>query len=143
MKTHSKHGSIHVACALIERDGFILAAQRSEKMSLPLKWEFPGGKIEPGESPEDCLKRELREEMGISIDVGAPLSSTTHAYLAFRVTLYPFICSISSGELTLHEHKQIAWLKPEMLHALDWAAADLPVIAACQRIHAMKSQEIP
>ncbi len=129
---------IHVACALIERDGLVLAAQRSERMNLPLKWEFPGGKIDPGESPAECLRRELREELGIGIAPGAPLSTTTHAYLDFKVTLYPFICSVESGEITLHEHKQILWLRPERLHKLDWAEADLPVIAEYQGMHARK-----
>ena len=129
----SKH-VIHVACALIERDGLVLAARWSEKMSLPLKWEFPGGKIDPGESPENCLIRELREELGIGITVGATLSITTHAYPSFRVTLYPFICSVESGELTLHEHKQISWLTPGSLHLLNWAEADLPVVAEYQEL---------
>jgi 8-oxo-dGTP diphosphatase len=136
MNSPQNSGIINVACALIERDGFILAAQRSEKMSLPLKWEFPGGKIEPGESPEDCLMRELHEEMGVRIRVGAPLSTTTHAYPSFRVTLHPFICCIKSGEITLHEHKQVAWLKPDRLHALDWAEADLPLIEEYQLVYA-------
>ena len=80
---------IYVACALIENDGKILCAQRSESMSLPLKWEFPGGKIDPGESPEQCLKRELVEEMDITIHVGKSLPPSTHQYPTFAVTLYP------------------------------------------------------
>jgi len=127
MKHNPPH--IHVACAIIEREGLTLAARRSEKMSLPLKWEFPGGKIDAGESSEACLVRELQEEMGICISVELPLRSTTHSYASFRVTLYPFICRIISGEITLHEHAEIAWLFPAELPSLDWAAADLPVIA--------------
>ena len=119
---------IHVACALIERDGLTLAARRSLKQSLPLQWEFPGGKIEPGESREDCLVRELLEELGIHICVGAPLQPATHSYATFTVTLYPFLCTILAGEITLHEHAEIAWLPPAELPSLDWAEADLPVI---------------
>lgn len=119
---------IHVTCAIIERDSFVLAAQRSELMNLPLKWEFPGGKIDSGESPEDCLLRELVEELGLHVNVGKPLPPTTHQYPDFTVTLYPFICSIESGELTLHEHTAVTWLTPKELHILDWAEADLPVI---------------
>lgn len=119
---------IHVACAIIENSGKILCAQRSESMSLPLKWEFPGGKIDVGESPEECLRRELLEEMGISVRVGERLPLTTHHYPAFSVTLYPFICLIEAGEIILHEHADIAWLPPKQLNTLDWAKADLPVI---------------
>jgi 8-oxo-dGTP diphosphatase len=124
----SRLGHIHVTCAIIERDGLVLAAQRSAAMSLPLKWEFPGGKIDPGESPEECLRRELVEEMGIHVCVGKSLPSNTHHYPTFIVTLYPFICSIESGEIVLHEHAAIAWLSSVELHTLDWAEADLPVI---------------
>ncbi len=97
-------------------------------MSLPLKWEFPGGKIQDGESAAGCLKRELREELGIGIAVGTPLPPTTHQYPAFTVTLYPFRCSLVGGKITLHEHAALAWLPPQELHTLDWAEADLPVI---------------
>ena len=128
MKNCDNIKHIHVACAIIERDGLVLAAQRSDMMSLPLKWEFPGGKIDPGESSEECLQRELVEEMGVRVYVGKNLPTHTHHYSAFSVTLYPFVCVIESGEITLHEHAAIAWLTPEKLHTLDWAEADLPVI---------------
>ncbi len=119
---------IHVTCAIIERDGLVLAAQRSEDMSLPLKWEFPGGKIDPGETPEECLRREIVEEMGIHVLLEKCLPASTHHYPKFAVTLYPFVCSIASGEIVLHEHAAIDWLPPKELHGLDWAEADVPVI---------------
>ena len=121
---------IHVACAIIERDGLVLAAQRSATMSLPLKWEFPGGKIDAGESPEECLRRELVEELGVHVRVVRPLPPVTHHYPAFTVTLHPFVCSIESGGLTLHEHAAVTWLRPAELTSLDWAEADFPVIDA-------------
>jgi 8-oxo-dGTP diphosphatase len=121
---------IHVACALIERDGLVLAARRSATMSLPLKWEFPGGKLEEGESPEECLRRELVEEMGVTIAVGQPLPLHTHSYDTLTVTLYPFVCSMESGHITLHEHSAMVWLPPHELHTLDWLEADRPVLAA-------------
>ena len=133
---------IHVACAIIERAGLTLAARRSEKMSLPLKWEFPGGKIDAGESSEACLVRELQEEMGVRISVGLPLQPTTHSYPSFTVTLYPFICRIISGEITLHEHSEIAWLHPQELPPLDWAEADLPVIAEYLELKGAAGTEI-
>jgi len=101
-------------------------------MSLPLKWEFPGGKINGGESPQECLKRELAEELGIEVSVGAPLNVSTHHYPTFSVTLYPFICKIVSGEIILHEHTAMAWVLPEELQGLDWAEADGPVIEEYQ-----------
>ena len=124
---------IHVACAIIERDGLVLSALRSASMNLPLKWEFPGGKIEPGEGREECLRRELVEEMGVQIAVGRALPPATHNYPGFTVTLYPFLCSILSGEITLYEHSAISWLTPARMHELEWADADLPVIAEYQQ----------
>ncbi len=119
---------IHVACAIIEHKGKVLAAQRSASMSMPLKWEFPGGKIEPGEAPEECLRREVDEEIGISVDVVQALPLLTHHYDTFIVTLYPFVCTISSRDIILHEHAALTWLPPDELHSLDWAEADFPVI---------------
>ena len=124
---------VHVACAIIERDGLVLSALRSASMNLPLKWEFPGGKIEPGEGREECLRRELVEEMGVQIAVGRPLTPATHNYPGFTVTLYPFLCSILSGEITLYEHSAISWLPPARMHELEWADADLPIIAEYQQ----------
>jgi 8-oxo-dGTP diphosphatase len=121
---------LHVTCAIIERDGLVLAAQRSAAMSLPLKWEFPGGKIDSGETAEECLKRELVEEMGVRVRVGERLPESTHRYPTFTVTLYPFVCSIEAGEIVLHEHAAVSWLPAGELHTLDWAEADLPVIAS-------------
>ena len=119
---------IHVTCAIIERDGRILAAQRSATMSLPLKWEFPGGKIDPGETAEECLQRELLEELGVHVCLSKSLPNSTHHYPNFAITLYPFLCTIASGEIVLHEHTAISWLPPTELHSLDWAEADVPVI---------------
>ena len=99
-------------------------------MSLPLKWEFPGGKIEAGESPEECLSRELREELGISVLIGTALPPVTHGYPDFTVTLYPFTCRLAEGVITMHEHHALEWIEPQRLGELDWAAADLPVIDA-------------
>ena len=121
---------LHVACALIEKDGLLLAAQRSATMNLPLKWEFPGGKIEDGESPAACLHRELREEMEVSVVIGPALLPQTHHYPDFIVTLYPFLCQLAMEEIVLREHAAIQWVAPAELLALDWAAADLPVIEA-------------
>ena len=119
---------LHVACAIIERNGKVLATQRNSTMSMPHKWEFPGGKIKDGERPNECLKREIHEELGIEITIGQSLPLITHQYSSFIITLYPFICKISTGEITLHEHKAIIWLCPDKLYELDWAEADLTLL---------------
>jgi 8-oxo-dGTP diphosphatase len=121
---------LQVACAVLVRDGLVLATQRSAAMSLPLKWEFPGGKIRPGERAADCLARELDEELGIAVTVDRALAATTHDYRDFTVTLHPFLCTIAAGEPTLHEHAAARWLPPARLGELDWAEADLPLLAA-------------
>ena len=127
--------TLRVACALVERGGRLLSVQRSATMSLPLKWEFPGGKIEPGESPAGCLRRELLEELGVEVEVGDPLPVFAHDYPAFSVILHPWRCRIAAGEVTLHEHADARWLTPRELLSVDWAAADLPVLEAWRALH--------
>jgi 8-oxo-dGTP diphosphatase len=126
--------ALHVACALIERDGRLLSVRRSATMSLPLKWEFPGGKIEPGESPAECLRREVCEELGVEIDLGEALPSSSHDYPEFSITLHPWRCRIAVGTVTLHEHADARWLSEAELLSVDWAAADLPVLEAWRRL---------
>jgi len=118
-----------VTCAIIEKDGLVLCAQRSEKMQLPLKWEFPGGKVEDDESLESCLKREIREELGIEIDLLQQLPTFKHTYSKnFSIELFPFRCNLLTQEIHLAEHKQIKWLSLEELKDLDWAEADVPIV---------------
>lgn len=121
---------IHVTCAIIERNGLVLAARRSASMHLPLKWEFPGGKIRAGEDPQDCLKREILEELDLEVDIADQLSPSTHTYPDFIVTLYPFICKVETFRYYLTEHAEAVWLRPDELFSLDWAEADLPVLEA-------------
>lgn len=129
LKNNDCKPHLHVACAIIEHNGKIMAAQRSETMSLPLKWEFPGGKLEEGETPEQCLVREVFEELSLEIVVGQSLPSSSHSYETFRVTLHPFVCSLGNGVMMLHEHRAVAWLEPERMNELDWAEADIPIVA--------------
>lgn len=119
---------IKVTCAIIERDGKILAAQRSENMGMGLKWEFPGGKVEPGERPEDCIARELKEELGIEAKVKQALPSHIHDYGTKVIELIPFICEIKNGRIECREHKQVLWDKPQNLTGLEWANADVPIL---------------
>jgi len=120
---------LDVTCAIIEKRGKVLCAQRSAQMSHPLKWEFPGGKLEPGETLAACLKREIKEELGLDIAIQEQLPASKHTYSPTKVIcLHPFICTILAGTITLKEHKQIAWLKLNELKVLDWAEADIPVL---------------
>ena len=120
--------AIRVTCGVILKDGKVLAAQRSEKMKLPLKWEFPGGKIQIGETEEECIKREIKEELNICITIKYRLHSVHHAYDDFQIELIPFIVEFENGSLRLHEHRQIAWLTNNELRTLDWASADIPIL---------------
>lgn len=120
---------LQVTCALItNHQDQVLAAQRSQTMSLPLKWEFPGGKIEVGETAEDCLIREIREELNIEIQISKALPSNIHNYPKITIELIPFICTQTGGEIILKEHAQYRWLHKNELLALDWADADVPIV---------------
>jgi 8-oxo-dGTP diphosphatase len=122
---------ILVTCAIIEKAGLVLVTQRSEKMALALKWEFPGGKLEDGESHEACLLREIMEELNIQIKIVEPLKPNTHHYPNGKeIQLVPFICEYMSGDLQLAEHADYKWLKKEALLGLDWAEADIPIVQA-------------
>lgn len=119
---------INVTCAVILMKGKILVTQRSEKMKLPLKWEFPGGKLEEGESEIDCIKREIIEEINIEIEVSEKLSNSVHDYGDFKINLIPFIANYVSGEIKLAEHKDYKLLDKSELLNLEWAEADLPIV---------------
>ncbi|MBW3467222.1 (deoxy)nucleoside triphosphate pyrophosphohydrolase [Arthrospiribacter ruber] len=120
---------IRVTCAIIVHKGRVLAAQRSEKMHLSLKWEFPGGKVESSENEEECLIREVKEELNLDIDVLEKLSPNVHQYpKKKKIVLIPFLCHYKGGELSLKEHKSAAWLSPSELLNLDWAEADIPIV---------------
>jgi 8-oxo-dGTP diphosphatase len=120
----------NVTCAIILIDSKILVTQRSERMKLPLKWEFPGGKLEINESEIDCVKREIKEELNIEIEVFKKLSNSIFNYGTTKINLIPFIANYVSGEILLLEHKDYKLLdKKDLLSLnLDWAEADLPII---------------
>jgi 8-oxo-dGTP diphosphatase len=120
---------IDVSCALIiGTNDKLLVAQRSISMSLPLKWEFPGGKIEESETAEVCLIREIEEELNIRIEIIKKLDPVTHNYPSMAINLMPFICKWVFGEITLKEHSNYGWLNFHELLDLDWAEADIPVL---------------
>jgi 8-oxo-dGTP diphosphatase len=119
---------IYVVGAVIISNGKILCAQRGRTKALPLKWEFPGGKIEESESPEEALRREIQEEIRCKIDIDEQIASTTYEYDFGVVHLTTFYCRLLEGTPVLTEHASIKWLSPEELTSLDWAPADVPTV---------------
>lgn len=120
--------NIHVVGAVIIEEGRILCAQRGADKSLPLLWEFPGGKIEKGESPKEALQREIMEEMHCKINIGDQVEHTVHEYNFGIVHLTTFECRLIKDRPVLTEHEEIKWLLPHELPTLDWAPADIPAI---------------
>lgn len=119
---------IEVVGAVIVKDGLVLCAQRGDTGKLPLTWEFPGGKIEPPESPREALEREIREELQCSIQVGDEITTTVHRYDFATISLTTFYCALVEGSPRLTEHAAVAWLSPRDLSTLDWAPADVPAV---------------
>ena len=119
---------IDVTCAIVYFKDKILVTQRSETMKLPLKWEFPGGKLEPNESEIDCIKREILEEINIKIEIDKKLSNSVFDYGSFQIKLIPFIANFVSGDIKLAEHKEYRLLDISELSNLDWAEADKPIV---------------
>jgi len=117
-----------VTCAIIRQGNRILAVQRSEGMPHPGKWEFPGGKVKTGESPEKCIKREIQEELGVIVKVEALLPSILHRYEASAIRLLPFICSLVTGEIVLTEHSGYEWFTLEDLEKGDLLEADRKIL---------------
>ncbi|MCC5889917.1 MAG: (deoxy)nucleoside triphosphate pyrophosphohydrolase [Alkalibacterium sp.] len=120
---------ITVVGAIIIEDGKILCAQRGNEKALPNLWEFPGGKIETGETAIEALERELKEELKIEVTVHPEMfEETAYLYDFGEVVLTTFICYLEKGEPVLTEHHQVKWVTPEDLDQLTWAPADIPAV---------------
>ena len=129
---------VEVVAALIVKDGNVLATQRGYG-DFKGGWEFPGGKIEDGETKEEALKREIKEEMNADIEVGEYLTTVEHDYEKFHLTMHVYICSlISDLEFVYHdngvlEHENMIWLEEGDMYHIDWLDADTKVVDAYQR----------
>ncbi len=119
------------ACALIDVDGRVLIGKRPAGKSLAGLWEFPGGKVEPGETPEACLIRELDEELGIKVTHAclAPFVFASHAYEAMHLLMPLYLCRRWEGFVTAREHEALAWVKPNKLADYPMPPADAPLVA--------------
>ena len=119
---------------LIRADGAVLVQQRTGPPALAGLWEFPGGKIELGETTQTALKREILEELGAQIIIQRALNVVNHSYPDFKIALYPFICQITGSKApTPIEHSQIRWINHTDTHLLDWSEADITVLENYQQ----------
>lgn len=121
---------VEVVAAIIHFEDEILCVQRAKnKLSyISEKYEFPGGKIEEGESQEEALRRELVEELNVVADIQSLFLTIVHQYPDFELTMHSFTCKVNSKEITLNEHIAFNWLRVDELESLDWAAADIPIV---------------
>lgn len=123
---------IDVTAAIIRRNGKVLIAKRSSTSSLPNKWEFPGVKIDDGETPEECLKRELQEEFDIIVDVGDYLTESVYQYEQKKIRLIAFQVSTEADFETLNAHDDVRWVSAEELLDYDLAPVDVPIAKEVQ-----------
>lgn len=123
--------TIEVVAAVIIRDGMLFATQRGYGEWKDW-WEFPGGKVEPGETPQEALKREIREELATVVEVGDLLTTVNYDYPGFHLTMHCFFCTIVGGQPSLLEHEDARWLAMDELDSVRWLPADLEVIRVLQ-----------
>ena len=121
--------SIDVVAAIIVQDGKILGTQRGHG-EFAGQWEFPGGKIEPGETPEEAVVREIEEELSATVSVGKLLTTVDHDYPTFHLHMYCYIAHVEQGKIELHEHSAASWLDAQTIDSVNWLPADIAVVEA-------------
>ena len=121
---------LEVVAAVIHLKGKVICVRRGPNVQefISDKWEFPGGKVEVGESREEAMVRAIREELSVDIEVSEFLMTVEHTYPDFHLTMHVFRCVLIQGEITLNVHVALKWLSIDELDQLDWAAADVPVV---------------
>ncbi|MDR3071909.1 MAG: (deoxy)nucleoside triphosphate pyrophosphohydrolase [Clostridiales Family XIII bacterium] len=124
--------SIHVAAAVVIKDGRLFTTQRGYG-NYAGYWEFPGGKIEPGETPAEALIREIREELNAEISIDRPFLDVEYDYPEFHLIMHCFLCSLKS-DVSLREHRDARWLDKENLYSVKWLGADIEVLNALEDI---------
>ena len=131
-----------IAAAVIRRDGRLLLCRRAERPgdSCAGLWEFPGGKMEPGETPEVALVREIREELDAGIAVDSFITTVDHDYEAFHLTMHCYLCSVVEGRLKLLEHSAAQWLDAATIDDVDWLPADIAVVDEIKRQRILQEQ---
>jgi len=129
MKKH-----ITVVAAVIIRENQVFSAQRDDTGEQGLKWEFSGGKVEVGESPEHALVREIREELSSTICIKRFFATVEHQYKTFDITLHAYLCDLREGTLPLSEHLASRWLRKDELETVDWAEADIPIMRMVKEV---------
>ena len=122
-----------VTAAILEKDGKILIARRKADDRQAGKWEFPGGTLEAGETPQACLQREMQEELGIGVMVGQFAGESIYEYEHGAIKLVAYQASWKSGQMVLHEHAELRWVSPDQLAEYDFAPADIPFVKQLQR----------
>lgn len=132
--------TIKVVAAIIKQDEKILATQRGYG-DFAGGWEFPGGKIEPGESPEEALVREIHEELEATVSVDELITIVDYDYETFHLHMHCFLCHVASGNLELHEHMAAKWLDAGTIDSVDWLPADEEVIQAIKSKQLLKQKQ--
>ena len=140
MSQSSERKTIEVVAAVIHQSSRIFATQRGYG-EFKDGWEFPGGKMEPGETPQEALVREIREELDTEIVVGDLFDTVEYDYPKFHLTMHCFLCTIKNGELTLKEHEAARWLAREELRSVDWLPADEGLIGKLEKMMQRVSQK--